>query len=116
MMWSTVVAGSMRAASYQLVRGGPITSAPPELIALWDRSHPRPNRDDSLVGHFSWIGALEFSPDGPYLASGGGQFTKDLGSFYAEGHIGNRVHRNNVHDLVFSPDAKGQAPKDLTPY
>ncbi|WP_459568457.1 CHAT domain-containing protein [Bradyrhizobium diazoefficiens] len=103
---------AMTAISYQVNRGGPITIARPELhdyyeIALWDRSRGKPSKDDSLVGHFSWIGALEFSPNGAYLASGGADNSIKIWDTAANRVISeNRIHQDKVHDLAFSPDGE----------
>jgi CHAT domain-containing protein len=102
----------LMAISFQINRGGPITRARPELrdyyeIGLWERTREKPNNNDCLVGHFSWISALEFSSDGSFLASGGADNSIKIWNTAAGRVISeNRIHQGTVHDLAFS--ANGQ--------
>jgi CHAT domain-containing protein len=103
------------AASYQVVRAGPIAASmfisplnhDYYEIAVWESERDRPATRESLVGHFNWIGALAFSPDGSLLASGSADHGIKIWDPYQRRVLSeNRVHRGTIHDLAFSPDGQ----------
>lgn len=98
------------AASYQVVRMGPVAVAGAPMhdyyhIAVWDSDRDGPDFSEDLVGHFDWIAAIAFSPDSSVLASGSADHGIKIWDPYQRRVLSeNRAHEGTVHDLAFSPD------------
>jgi WD40 repeat protein len=99
-----------------------VSTGPPE-IALWDFGKGTPQRLPNLRGHSSLVASLAFTPDGKWLASGGGNNNAtgdnairiwDVAQARAVAVLPG--HTSTVNTLAVSPDGKWLASsgQDLT--
>jgi WD40 repeat protein len=129
-LWSvpqgTLIAALANVVSAQSGEGGAIAFSPddtllastrkssPTNLAIWHMrpDPPKPEFLHELVGHTNGVNAIDFSPDGKFMATGGGFRGRDLTVKIWDplnGELIKTLQTSNTYgidDVAFSPDGK----------